>query len=64
MDTTYINENKEERFLSKFENESLKDWWVEEYADEYSTAEQEEKFNQWVEDMDWSEIDGIMEHYK
>lgn len=63
METEYINYNDEERFLTKFERESLKDWWIDGYADEYSLDQQEEKFNKWVEEINWSEIDEIMSHY-
>lgn len=62
MDTQYIDENKETRFLTKFEKDCLLAEWVEEYAEQYPVSEQKEKFDAWVEEMNWSEIDEIISH--
>lgn len=52
-----------DRILSKFEEESLFDWWIEEYADQYSLEENEFYFKKWKNNLSWSEIDEIMSHY-
>lgn len=58
------NYNDEPRVITKFEKESLKDWWVNGYADQYSIEENEFFYKKWFDGLNWSEIDEIVEQYK
>lgn len=59
METEYIKENIEPRVLSKFEEESLKDWF-ENNKEEYEISGD---FKEWYESISWSRIDEIMNNY-
>lgn len=50
----------EERFLTKFEEESLKDWYWKESDFENKS---EMNFKEWYESMSWLDIDEIMKSY-
>ncbi len=60
MDTTYINNNDEPRFITKFEKESLADYYFNEGDIENPSVE---GFENWVEELNWNEVDEIMSHY-
>jgi len=56
---TEIIENMPERFLTKFEEESLKDYWNEsDFEDKSEIA-----YKEWYESMSWLSIDEIMKSY-
>ena len=59
MDTELINHDDKPRFLTKFEQESLKDWF-ENNKEEYEISED---FREWFESISWSRIDDIMKSY-
>lgn len=61
LETEYINDKDEPRMLSKFEEESLKDWYWKELDTDGDKSEIE--YNEWKEVINWLEIDEIISHY-
>ena len=60
METEYTN-NEEPRMLSKFEQESLKDWYWNEM--DVDGGKSDINYKEWYESMSWSDIDEIISHY-
>jgi uncharacterized protein YdaT len=60
IEETKIADDTKPRFLTKFEEESLKEWFYNEGDFEEINAE---AFKEWYEEMSWIEIDEIMTHY-
>lgn len=52
-----------EREITKFEEQCLKNEWIDGYADEYSLEENEAKFKEWKNSLSWIEVDEIVSHY-
>ena len=61
MLTEYSNNNDEPRMLTKFEEESLKDYYWKELETDGGKSEIE--YNEWKEVINWSEVDEIISHY-
>jgi len=61
METEWINHNDEARVLSKFEEESLKDFYWKEL--DVDGGKSEINLNEWKESINWSEIDEIISYY-
>jgi hypothetical protein len=55
--------NEEDRVLTKFEKQSLKDWWFDNSADEYSVGNNELEYEKWEKNLSWNEVDNITKHY-
>jgi hypothetical protein len=57
----------DERELTKFEEESLQDWFVNEVRElggrGITKDNYEDMFEVWYSDLSWSEIDEIVKHY-
>jgi len=51
------------RQLTEYEKKCLLDWWVNNYADQYSTEENKLYYDKWFKNLSWSEIDYIMQSY-
>ena len=58
-----FSNNFDARVLTPFEEESLLDYWTENYSDQYVTSECEKQFKEWKESISWSEVDDIMAKY-
>lgn len=52
----------EDRFLTKFEEESLKDYYFNE-DNEVEDKLTEQGFIDWKEDISWDRVDEIISHY-
>ena len=61
MDTEYIKHNDEPRMLTKFEKESLLDWYWNEL--DVDGGKSDINYKEWYESMSWSDIDEIIKHY-